>query len=137
MANKNQKNTFIITSGNIGADPELGWTTRRDTDPKDWKPQRTCKFSVASTEFYNGKELTAWYQCTAYGRKAEAIGHYLRKGSGLFVTGYLTPEPYRKKNGEMTTALNVNVESTIWHKSAKESSNQGPVGDDRPEDLPF
>ena len=66
-----------ILIGNLGKDPE----TRFMTDGK-----AVANFSIATSESWKDKntgekqEKTEWHNITVYGRRAEIVGQYLRKG---------------------------------------------------------
>ena len=81
--------------GNIGQDPEVRYI-----------PNGTpvASFSVATSERWTDKagqkqEKTEWHRCEAWGRLAEIVGEYAKKGSQIYVEGSLTTEKYTDKDG--------------------------------------
>jgi single-strand DNA-binding protein len=73
----------VILVGNLGRDPEVKYT-----------PQGTAiaKFSLATTEKRKNKageweDQTEWHNIVAWGRTAEVVGEYLKKGGSVFIEG--------------------------------------------------
>jgi single-strand DNA-binding protein len=80
--------------GNIGQDPEV----------RQAGQSSVVTFSVATTDRWTDKggqkqEKTEWHRVEAWGRTAEAIAEFTRKGSQIFVEGSLTTEKYTDKDG--------------------------------------
>ena len=44
------------------------------------------------------KEKTDWHRVVAFGRTAEVVGEYVRKGNQLYVEGYLQTRAYLDKD---------------------------------------
>lgn len=78
----------VILMGRLGKDPEVSYT--RDG-------LAVCRISIAtSRKQQNGQEITSWHRCIAYGKAAEIIGQYVRKGHMLYVEGELVYGQYEK-----------------------------------------
>jgi len=62
-----------------------------------------ASFSIASNTFRNtsaGKEQkTDWFRVIAFGRQAETLAQYVKKGTGLAVQGRLTFNPWVDRDG--------------------------------------
>lgn len=97
--------TAISILGNTGRDVELHYT-----------PQGTpvAEFSVASNSFRNtakGKEQkTDWYNVTAYGRQAETLHRYLKKGNQILVRGKLTFNPWTDRQNQPRVSADVQLQ---------------------------
>ena len=84
---------FLI--GTLGRDPEL-----------KYMPNGTAvvNLSLATDESYNDKqtgqkvEKTEWHRLTAYGKLAEIIAQYLKKGSRAYFEGKLQTREWLKDN---------------------------------------
>lgn len=92
MANFHQ----TIIAGHLGKDPEVRYLSSGDA---------VCNFSVAVTESWKGKdgekkEFTTWYRVNAFGKLAEICGQYLKKGSGVLVTGKMQTRKWEKDGVE-------------------------------------
>src|SRR5262245_21218191 len=90
MANFNK----VILMGNLTRDIELRTTQGG---------QQVAKFGMAINRKWsqNGesKESTCFVDVTAWGRSAEILNQYVRKGSPLFVEGRLDYQTWEDKNG--------------------------------------
>ena len=70
--------------GNVGKDPEI----------KVFESNTLVKFTLATSEKYKNKNgemvtTTEWHNITAWGKLAEIIEKYVKKGALLFVEGKL------------------------------------------------
>src|SRR5512144_573167 len=98
----------VMLLGNLGADPELRSTSGG---------QAVLKFRLATSETYLDRnrvrqERTEWHNVVVWGKRAEALGKILNKGSRLFVEGSLRTSSYEDRDGNKRykteiTALNV------------------------------
>ena len=83
----------ISLIGNLGKEPET-----KITDNGTF----IANFSIASNTVRNtvdGKvEKTDWFRVTAFGKQAETIARYVRKGHRLYVQGRLTFNPWLDRN---------------------------------------
>lgn len=97
--------TQVTILGNTGRDPELRYT-----------PQGTAvaEFSVASNSVRStpkGQEKkTDWYKVTAYGKQAETLAKYLRKGSQILVRGKLRLSAWETRTGEPRVNADVTMQ---------------------------
>lgn len=76
----------VILLGNVGKDPEFKALP---------SGQPVVNFSVATSERFkdpqgNQQERTEWHNLVAYGKLAEIVRDYVKKGSKLYVEGRLT-----------------------------------------------
>ncbi len=56
-------------------------------------------FGVVTNEKYKEKETTAWNECVAFGKTAENIAKYFRKGSLIYIEGKLTLDTWEDDSG--------------------------------------
>lgn len=91
--------------GRLGNDPEL-----RTFD----SGKKMTAFSLATNEvYYNNKgekvEDTQWHNIVAWGKKAEVIDGYLKKGSEIAIQGKLVNRKYEKEGAtKYITEINLN-----------------------------
>jgi single-strand DNA-binding protein len=103
MANYNK----VILAGNLTRDPELSYTPAN---------MALCKFGMAINRQWsdrdgNKKEEVCFVDCTAWGRQAEVINQYLRKGRGIMLEGRLQYSTWTGKDDQKRSKLEVVVES--------------------------
>ncbi|MGO3743933.1 MAG: single-stranded DNA-binding protein [Alcaligenes aquatilis] len=76
----------VTLLGNLGKDPEMRYTA---------DGAAVCNVSIATTSQWKDKasgerrEETEWHRVVFYGRLADVVGEYLRKGRTVFVEGRL------------------------------------------------
>jgi len=95
----------VMLLGNLGADPELRSTTGG---------QAVLKFRLATSESYLDRnrvrqERTEWHNVVVWGKRAEALGKILNKGSRLFVEGSLRTSSYEDRDGNKRYKTEVNA----------------------------
>jgi len=97
----------VLLMGNLTRDPQLSYT-----------PSQTAvvDFGLAVNRRWTGKdgsqkEETCFVDCRAFGRHAENINKYLKKGSPLFVEGRLTFDTWTAQDGTRRSKHRVTVES--------------------------
>jgi len=97
----------VLLMGNLTRDPQLSYT-----------PSQTAvvDFGLAVNRRWTGKdgsqkEETCFVDCRAFGRQAENINKYLKKGSPLFVEGRLTFDTWTAQDGTRRSKHRVTVES--------------------------
>lgn len=78
--------------GTLGRDPEMKYIPNGNA---------IVTVSVATDESYTNKdgakvEATEWHRLTAFGKLAEIIGQYLKKGSKAYFEGKLKTNEYEK-----------------------------------------
>jgi single-strand DNA-binding protein len=104
MANFNK----VILAGNLTRDPELRYTP---------KGMAIAKFGIAinrnwKTETGESREEVTFVDIDAFGRQAETIAQYLKKGGGIIIEGRLRLDQWDdKQTGQKRSKLGVVVES--------------------------
>ena len=110
----------VIILGNLGADPELRSSPSGIT---------SCRLSIATSMNWTDKgsgekkEKTEWHRVVFFGRSAEVIDQYLKKGQQLYIEGRLQTSKY-EKDGIERFSTDIIGESFNFI-SGSGSSNQG------------
>jgi single-strand DNA-binding protein len=112
----------VMLLGNLGADPELRYTQGG---------QAVLNLRLATTESYLDKdkvrrERTDWHSVVVWGKRGEALGKILAKGSSIFVEGSLRTSSYDDKDGNKRYKTEVNVTNIVLCGSGK----RAPTADD-------
>lgn len=100
MSNLNK----VILMGNLTRDPELRYTAKGTT---------ICRIGMATnrrwkTESGEPREETTFVDVDAFGRAAETMGQYLKKGRSLVVEGRLKLDQWEdKQTGQKRSKLGV------------------------------
>ena len=117
MANDLNKCMFI---GRLGKDPEIRYVASGDA---------VAGFSIATGESWKDKqgqkqERTEWVNCTAFGKLAEIVGEYLRKGSKVYIEGKMKTEKYTDNNGVEKYSTKIIVQNMQMLDSKQDGSQQ-------------
>ncbi len=84
----------VILLGNVGKDPEIKALP---------SGQPVANFSIATSDRYkdqqgNYQDRTEWHNLTAYGKLAEIVRDYVKKGNKLYIEGRLTTRSWDDKD---------------------------------------
>ena len=86
----------ILLLGNVGKDPEV----------RDINGGKVVSFTLATTDRaytkQNGTQVpehTDWHNCTCFGKTADFVANYIRKGSKVFVEGKIRYRSYQDQSG--------------------------------------
>jgi len=98
----------VIIVGNLGRDPEIRYMPSGDAIANI-----AVATSYRSKDRNTGeqKELTEWHRISFFGRLAEIVGQYLKKGSSVYVEGRLQTRKYTDKDGIEKYATDIIAEN--------------------------
>ena len=83
----------VILIGNVGGDPEVRYMPNGNA---------VANVTLATTDSWKDKqsgqqqERTEWHRVVFFGRLAEIVGEYVRKGSKLYIEGRLQTREWEK-----------------------------------------
>lgn len=86
---------LVVLVGNLGNDPEVKYTQGGSA---------IATLSLATTSVRKDKEgqqqeRTEWHRCKAFGKSAEILGEYAKKGSQLCVEGSIRYDKFTGSDG--------------------------------------
>lgn len=132
------KTTLI---GHLGADPEIRYMPDGTA---------TATVSIATTDKWKDKttkevkEKTEWHRVVFFGKLAEVVGEYVKKGSQIYVEGKLRTRKWKdKQDVERYTTEIIGNELQMLDKkpTTGQASYTPPTGDDNggldDDDVPF
>jgi single-strand DNA-binding protein len=97
----------VLLMGNLTRDPQLSYT-----------PNQTAvvDFGLATNRRWTGQDgaqhdETCFVDCRAFGRMAENINKYFKKGKPIFLEGRLTFDSWTAQDGSKKSKLRVTVEN--------------------------
>ena len=123
----------IIVIGRLGVQPEVRYLTNN---------MAVMSVSLATNDGYKDRqtgqfvEVTEWHRVTVFGKQAETLGSYAKKGDLLYIEGRIKTTKYQDKNtGEdrYSTEIIANQTQMIGSKS---QSDQPPLPDYIPPHIP-
>jgi single-strand DNA-binding protein len=99
----------VILVGNLGRDADLRYTPGGAA---------VAKFSLATTEKWTDKsgspqERTEWHNIDLWGKQAETLHEYLRKGKQVYVEGRLQTDEYTDKEGNKRKTTRVRCDRVV------------------------
>jgi single-strand DNA-binding protein len=128
----------VILVGRVGQDPEIRYTSSGDP---------VINLSLATSETWKNKagekqESTEWHRVNFFGKPAEIINQYVRKGSQLYVEGKIKSKKYTDKQGVEKSAFEIQCDlfKLIGSKpddAPKQASKEAPIYDDMNDKIPF
>ncbi len=120
----------IIIVGNLGRDPELRYTP---------SGQAVTTMSVASNRQYTGSngervKETIWWRVSVWGKQAENVNQYLRRGSKVLIVGRMNPDPatggpriWTRQDGTPGASFEVTANQVQFLSSRGEDTMAGDV----------
>ncbi len=135
---------YAVISGRLGVEPELRFTNGGTP---------VINLSIAnnrSIKVGDKRETVAdWFKVTVFGRDAEIINQYAKKGSALAFNGRLQNEKYVDRDGNQRTSTILVASSFEFVPTAKrdggnatettanDASVETVVGNETEDDIPF
>lgn len=127
----------VTLSGNLTRDAELKHTNGG---------MAICEFSLA----VNGskKQGDEWvneahfFDCTMFGRQAEAVAKYLTKGKSVVISGRLKQDRWQNKEGQNRSKVGIAVNDLKLTSGSKDDGASAPQrqasgNDEYSDDIPF
>ena len=125
--------------GHLGKDPEIRYLPSGEA---------VANFSIATTEKWKDKnsgeqrEETEWHRISVFGRLAEIVGEYLKKGSLVFIQGKIKTRKYTDKDGAERYATEIRAETMKMlggrdsNQGSAPAQRQAPAASPRPAPAP-
>ena len=137
--------------GRTGKDPEVRYLPSGEA---------VVNISLATSEKWKDKqsgeqkEATEWHRVTAFGKLAEIIGQYVKKGDLIYVAGKIVTRKYQDKDGSERYATEIRASEMKMlgskgdggerqaaperqQRPAAQQQPQGSGFDDMDDDIPF
>lgn len=122
----------IILAGNLTRDFEVRYTNDQVS---------VANNTLAVNRKFKDKDETTFVDFTAFGKQAETMNQYLKKGSNVFIEGHLFQNNWTNQEGQKRSKLVVIVESFQFLDSkGKEAPKEGDreyYGNNNNDDIPF
>ena len=122
----------VILLGNLGADPEVRYMTNGEA---------MANIRMATTETWRDKatgdkkDATEWHRVVFFGRLAEIVKEYLKKGSSVYIEGRIRTRKWQDKEGQerYTTEIEANEMQMLGSRqSASSSGGEAEFGGSMP-----
>lgn len=120
-----------ILMGRLTKDPEITSTTNGTS---------IGRFSIAVDRRYKreGEPEADFFTCTSFGKQAEFVGNYLKKGTKVVITGRIQNDSYTNKEGQKVNTTKIMVEEIEFAESKKtETKEEEYLNTTEDIELPF
>ncbi|MFX1763094.1 single-stranded DNA-binding protein [Paraburkholderia sp. A1RI-2L] len=119
----------VILVGNLGAEPEVRYLPSGDA---------VANIRLATTDRYKDKasgefkEMTEWHRVAFFGRLAEIVSEYLKKGSSVYIEGRIRTRKWQAQDGtdRYSTEIVADQMQMLGGRSSGGGSSGGDMGDD-------
>lgn len=113
----------VILMGRLTRDPEVRYS-------QGASQTSVARFSIAVDRRFKreGEPDADFFNCTAFGKQAEFIERYLRKGVKVVVCGRIQNDNYTNKDGQMVYSVRVIVDEIEFAESKNASAANSDNG---------
>ncbi len=114
----------VILMGRLTRDPEVRYS-------QGASQTAVARFSIAVDRRFKreGEPDADFFNCTCFGKQAEFVERYLRKGTKILTSGRIQNDNYTNKDGQMVYSVRVMVDEIEFAESKNASSgNEGGFG---------
>jgi single-strand DNA-binding protein len=124
----------VLLIGHLGTDPEIRYTQSN---------QAVAKFRLATSETYtdrnkNQQSRTEWHSIVSWGRTAETVSRYLRKGRQVYVEGRVQTRQWEDRDGNKRYTTEVVAQRVLFLGGRGDSETPAPTpGPKAPADEGF
>lgn len=125
----------VILVGNLGNDPDVRYTAGGAA---------VANVSIATTEAWKDRESgemqekTEWHKVVFFGKLAEIVAEYVKKGSQIYIEGRLQTRKWQDKEGNerYTTEIVANEMQMLGGRSSGGGGGGGGGNPDRERPAP-
>lgn len=123
----------VILVGNLGRDPEVRYLPSGDA---------VVNISIATTDKWKdkqtgeAKETTEWHKVNFFGKLAEIVGQYLKKGSTIYIEGSIHTRKYTDKDGAEKYSTEIKGTSMQMLGGKNEGQSQPAQRQEQPKAAP-
>lgn len=113
----------VILMGRLTRDPEVRYS-------QGASQTAVARFSVAVDRRFKreGEPDADFFNCTCFGKQAEFVERYLRKGIKIVLSGRVQNDNYTNKDGQMVYSVRIMVDEIEFAESKNASGGNGDGG---------
>jgi single-strand DNA-binding protein len=110
----------VILMGRLTRDPEVRYSQGANQTA-------VARFSIAVDRRFkrDGEPDADFFNCTCFGKQAEFVERYLRKGTKILTSGRIQNDNYTNKDGQMVYSVRVMVDEIEFAESKNSGGNDG------------
>ena len=112
----------IILLARLTRDPEVRYSQGENS-------MAIASFSVATNRKFkrDGEPDADFFNCTAFGKQAEFVEKYLKKGTKILLSGRVQNDNYTNKEGQKVYSIQIMVEEIEFAESKGNNTETQPV----------
>jgi len=120
----------VTLIGRVGQDPIVRYTG---------DGMAIANVSLATSTKVKGQEETQWHRLVFFGKLAEIVSEYVKKGVQIYVEGSIKYGKYTDKEGHEKTTVEISCSAMTMLGGNKEAGRpeKPTIKQDDEEDLPF
>lgn len=113
----------VILMGRLTRDPEVRYSSGANATA-------IANFSIAVDRRFKreGEPDADFFDCTAFGKQAEFVERYLKKGTKMVVVGRLQNDNYTNKEGQKVYRIRIMVDELEFAESKNAAGGNGQAG---------
>ena len=118
----------VILCGRLTRQPEVRYSQNENGTA-------VARFSLAVDRRFkrDGEPEADFFNCTCFGKQAEFVEKYLRKGIKMLVTGRIQNDNYTNKDGQQVYAVRVMVDEMEFAESKNHENNNVDYSQPQPQ----
>lgn len=111
----------VIMMGRLTQDPNVNYAGSGESQTT------VANFSIAvdRKKVREGDPTADFFKCTSFGKQAEFVEKYLKKGTKILVTGHIQNDNYTNKDGNQVYSVKIITEELEFAESKKNTDGQG------------
>jgi single-strand DNA-binding protein len=109
----------VTLVGHCGYDPAMKEVQHGDT--------AIAEVSIATSEKYKDNERTEWHRLVFFGKLAEIVVEYVRKGTLIYVEGKIRSEKYTGKDGIERQSVKIICDKMTMLSSKETTTTQQEI----------
>ena len=108
----------VFLMGRLTRDPEVRYAQNENGTA-------VARFSIAVDRRFkrDGEPDADFFNCTAFGKQAEFVEKYLRKGTKMLIVGRIQNDNYTNKDGQTVYSVKVMVDEMEFAESRNAGNN--------------
>lgn len=88
--------------------------------------EKVTRFRVAVNQGWGDKKTVGWYGVACFGKTAEFVTKYLKKGNAVFVAGELEMQEWVGKDGHKNISPDIRASTVQSLEKKKDDKESGP-----------
>lgn len=124
----------LSIAGNVGRDAELRQVNTANG------AQSVLSFAVAvksSKKGDDGKYISDWFDCSLWGKRADSLAQYIKKGSSVAVFGEVSLEQYTTTQGQAGAKMKINVQNVTLLGGGQQQPQQAAQQPQQPQQQAY